>query len=56
MKRLFKVLKRTYQCLFHKRDWADRTLYKTENIRKLPDFVKIMVIVAIIILIINQEN
>lgn len=28
----------TYQCFFHKRDRADRTLYKAENIRKLPDF------------------
>lgn len=29
-------MKRTYQCFFHKRDRANRTLYKTENKRKLP--------------------
>lgn len=31
--------KGTYQCFFHKRDRANRTLYKTENIRKLPSRV-----------------
>ena len=31
--------KGTYQCFFHKRDRANRTLYKTENIRKLPSGV-----------------
>jgi hypothetical protein len=48
--------KRTYQCLLHKRYRANRTLYKTENIRKLPDFINIFFFVIIIVFIINQEK